>query len=88
MVLKLPEYNGWRDYFTWAVHLWLSNDENTFRAALSVIRRSRDPEQALKAFVEEMSPLEGTASLYQDCLGYALAKVDYGAIVKALREAA
>jgi len=62
MPLVLKEYNGWRDYFTWAVHLWLSNDEIIFKTALSVIRRSRDPEKALKEYVES------NESLRRDCL--------------------
>lgn len=32
-------YNGWKNYPTWAVNLWLSNDEPLYREALE---RTRD----------------------------------------------
>ncbi len=31
-------YNGWKNYPTWAVNLWLNNDEGTQEAALDVTR--------------------------------------------------
>jgi hypothetical protein len=31
-------YNGWKNYSTWAVNLWLSNDEPLYREALESVR--------------------------------------------------
>lgn len=31
-------YNGWSNYETWCVHLWLSNDEGTYRHCRSLAR--------------------------------------------------
>jgi hypothetical protein len=31
-------YNGWKNYPTWAVNLWLSNDEGLYRATQDAVR--------------------------------------------------
>lgn len=33
-------YNGWKNYPTWAVNLWLSNDEPLYREALERTRKT------------------------------------------------
>jgi len=33
-------YNGWKNYPTWAVNLWLSNDEGLYREALERTRET------------------------------------------------
>ena len=35
------EYNGWKNYETWCVHHWLSNDEDTYRHWRAEARRHR-----------------------------------------------
>jgi hypothetical protein len=30
-------YNGWTNYPTWAVNLWLSNDEPLYREAVEIV---------------------------------------------------
>lgn len=34
-------YQGWKNYPTWAVNLWLSNDEGLYRATLDTVEDVR-----------------------------------------------
>jgi hypothetical protein len=43
-------YNGWKNYPTWAVNLWLANDEPLYREALEKAREAvEDAPQDLNA---------------------------------------
>lgn len=35
-------YNGWKNYPTWAVNLWLSNDEGLYRTVLGMVEDARE----------------------------------------------
>ena len=82
-------YNGWTNYPTWAVHLWLSNDQGHYQAASYYANlypdhagRSAD---TLKHWVNRLMPdLGGT--LAGDLLGYALAQVNWDEVARAFRE--
>lgn len=83
-------YNGWANYETWCVNLWLDNDEGLQDEKQRLVREHCDEDEdgsvtgcdtgsaadALKAWVEEMAPdLGGT--LWADLLNSALAEVDW-----------
>ena len=81
-------YNGWSNYPTWNVNLWLSNDEGLY----SVVSRGPYERAALadyiKTFVrDELAPDLG-ASFAADLLGYALDQVDWYEIADAWIESA
>lgn len=92
------QYNGWKNYPTWAVNLWLSNDESLDANARGVVRyamahpyefrmkgdtdRTGEVATALQVFVEDLCPDLG-ASFSSDLLAYALAQVDWYEIAKA-----
>lgn len=87
-------YNGWTNYETWCVHLWLSNEEGSYRywreEAERHQRRNRDDARnilarQLKSELEEASPLE-EASLFSDLLNAALSEVDWYEVADAFLE--
>ena len=55
------EYNGWRNRETWAMALWLDNDQGLYNQARELVRESikeggnlYDAERVLKEWVEEL----------------------------------
>jgi hypothetical protein len=68
-------YNGWNNYKTWAMHAWLTSDEESYEAARSSLARGGI--EALRAYVQALpdmkQALQGTvppsglaADLYED----------------------
>lgn len=83
-------YNGWTNYATWNVHLWLTNDPQTDAAVRSLAQRASslyEAAQAVRTYVEERNPLADDASLYTDLLSNALSTVDWDAVARAFRAA-
>jgi len=77
-------YNGWTNYETWNVALWLDNDEGTYNYVREMAGESAneyDLAVQLQAFVEEMAP-ELDASMFADLLGAALSNVEWSEIAR------
>jgi len=83
-------YNGWANYETWAVKLWLDNDEGLYNMqremAEAVNRDKYELARAVKDFIEENNPLADTADLYTDLLNAAIGEADYYEIAEAILE--
>lgn len=91
--MENQKYNGWANYPTWAVNLWIENDEGLysyFRDKISEIKEDNadDPDaqlselgQAIKDFIEENAPELG-ASVYSDLIGFAMDSVNYWEIAE------
>lgn len=72
-------YNGWKNYETWAVSLWLNNEEGTHVELRDILRRELDNYKAadiIKDWVNEMAPDMG-ATLWADLMMAALSEVDW-----------
>lgn len=54
-------YNGWVNWQTWNVNLWLANEEPLYRATLAQARRNQDPVE-FEQFVRELLP-DGTPDM-------------------------
>ena len=83
-------YNGWSNYETWVVKLWLDNEEWSYRNFSQLARankRNADPTHELvsqlKEYHEEMNPLGDKANVFADLLGAALSEVDWYEIAEA-----
>jgi hypothetical protein len=84
------KYNGWKNYETWAVALWIDNEQSSQEYARelaeqattdSSISEGRTAEGVLadtiKQWIEEQNPLAETATLFTDLLNAALSEVDW-----------
>jgi hypothetical protein len=82
------EYNGWSNYQTWNVMLWLDNDQGSYylvRDQAEYFLENKSTEESpkwklvdwLKDYVEENNPLIEDASMFSDLLGQAIASVNY-----------
>lgn len=74
-------YNGWTNYQTWCVNLWLSNDQSDDEDARCLCQSARDNAyeagKLLRDYVEDMNPHGGDASLFSDLLSSSLRAVDW-----------
>lgn len=82
-------YNGWSNYETWVVNLWLSNDQGTYEYVRDLVKDSKadyNAVEALREWIEEVNPLLDEASLFTDLLNAALSEVDWWEIVEHFRQ--
>ena len=92
----METYNGYKNYCTWAVALWLDNEQGTYnymRELAQEVREESDDtdeqryslQQLVKDFVEENAP-ELPASMYNDLFTFAMEQVDYNEIAEHILE--
>lgn len=83
----MATYNGWSNYETWAVKLWMDNEEGSqsyWAERATGYRHNRSLlADVLKDEHEEATPELG-ASVFSDLLNAALGSVDWDEIAEAL----
>ncbi len=85
-------YNGWTNYETWCVNLWLSNDQGLDEMTRELVAGfdedspMHDIADALEDFVEDLpecAEVREKASFVSDLLGAALSEVNWYEIATA-----
>ena len=80
------QHNGWTNYETWAVNLWLENDEQTLAWLDELVGDDTEPYDKAKRLEDQifMDIPEGCreASMYSDLLTASLQMVDWQEIVR------
>lgn len=72
-------YNNWKNYETWLVNLWLTNESHTERMLVEACN-STSPEQSLEYLVRDLLSLPDSG-LLTDLVNSALSGVDWMEIV-------
>jgi hypothetical protein len=66
-IVAEERYNGWKNYPTWAVNLWLSNDEPLYREALArTAEIIEDPPHVSEYWNEEETRRYNVADMLKD----------------------
>lgn len=84
----MSSYNGWSNYETWCVHMWLTNDEFTNNLLDSVANgqgTAYEKAAQFKEWVEDQAP-RLSAGIYSDLLLAALERVDWQEIIEGAEE--
>jgi len=79
-------YNGWKNYETWAVKLWMDNEEDSYHYWRERAEETKDNyslSEELKDWMEENFPIT-TNNIYSDLLSAAISEIDWYEISEAL----
>ena len=80
------EYNGWKNYQTWNVALWIDNDEGLYHAARDYAARHPTVTKGLYSGFARMMGLEGAYT--PDRVKWLSNLLDYPALNEMMRELA
>lgn len=89
METQTKTYNGWSSYETWAVKLWIDNDQGLaefFNHEARCAKSAYDLSNVVKEFFKEQNPVADKASVYADLMNAALSEVNWIEIAESLIE--
>ena len=77
----MEKYNGWKNYETWVVNLWIDNDQgfaDTWRERAEEVRDVSDLADEMQQFYTELAETEIPASgMFADLFNSALREVSW-----------
>ena len=77
----MDQYNGWKNYETWLVNLWIDNDQgfsDTWRERAEEVRDTYDLSCEMQQFYTELAETEIPASgMFADLFNSALREVSW-----------
>ena len=78
------ECNGYSNYQTWNVALWINNDLGLHEHCQDWANAADLAVHLRKYFTDEINPLADQANTFTDLLGHALANVDWYEVAEAV----
>ncbi len=76
----MADYNGWTNWETWQVNLWIDNEEPTYREKQRFLRRGKLDDSQVEEFCREIFP-NGTPDMDPGDM----AKVNWSELAEAFR---
>lgn len=87
-VAEVQTYNGWTNYETWLVNLWMTNDERYYAQLCEIVASGDcldDQAEALEDFIRFEYDGE-SSSIWADLINDSLAEVNWYEIVEKNQE--
>lgn len=77
-------HNGYKNYATWCVNLWLDSDPQTQRWVEEAVRLYDEVTAAgmIEELVRVSNPIRTASNVYSDLLEHSLEQVDWDEIVR------
>jgi hypothetical protein len=82
----MSTYNGWKNYQTWAAHLWLANEEDSYRYWTAQAGRTSASDLASRLEIAHEESMPVLSGLYGDLLTSSFADIDWREIAASLIE--
>jgi hypothetical protein len=80
----VEKYNGWVNYETWVVKLWLDNDQGLYEMVREWSIDITDTHELGDRIEEELKGFTPATGVYADLLNASMSKVDWYEIAEAI----